>query len=61
MIEDMEESVLSLGSCHPFLNIIHYQDIDCLIEINEVVGRIMQYGVGVLSVSYTHLDVYKRQ
>lgn len=44
----MEESVLSLGSCHPLLNIIHYQDIDCLIEINEVVGRIMQYGIGVL-------------
>ena len=48
MVEDMEEGVERLWRVHPFLYIINYQHVYRLIEIDEVVGRVMTHRVGEL-------------
>ena len=57
MIEDVEERQLSLLSSHPLLNIIDYQHIDGLIEIDEVVGGIMQNRTGILHLEQARTDI----
>ena len=41
-LPSMEECVLSLSSSRPLLNIINYQHINSLIEIDEIIDRILQ-------------------
>ena len=48
MIEDVEERVLRFGNACKFLDIVNNQNVDCLVEVDEVVGRIVTYRVGVL-------------
>lgn len=48
VVEDVEERVLCLGNPCKFLNIINNQHVNGLVEIDEVVGRIVTYRIGVL-------------
>ncbi len=57
VIEDVEERQLSLLSSHPLLNIIDYQHIDGLIEIDEVVGGIMQHRTRILHLEQARTDI----
>ena len=53
MVEDVEEGLLSLGSSHPFLDIIHNQHIYRLIESDKVVLAVLQYSVSILHLEKT--------
>ena len=57
MIENMEERVERLGGVHPLLNIINNQHVDALIEVDEVVGRVMTHRVGKLHLEQAGRDV----
>ena len=46
--EDMEECVLRFGNACKFLNIVNNQYVNSLVEVDEIVGRIVTYRVGVL-------------
>ena len=48
VIEDMKEGVLRLLHTDKFLNIVNNQYINALIEVNEIVERILTHRVGVL-------------
>ena len=45
VVEDMEERVQRSLRRSPFLNIIDYQHVDRLIELNEVVNGILAHGI----------------
>ena len=49
----MEEGVLCLCRCRPFLNIIDYQDVNRLIKIDEIIGCVLANGVSVLNLKQT--------
>ena len=55
MVEDMEESVLCLGDTGKLLNVVNDKDVNGLIEVDKVVGRIVAYRVGIL-----HLEQMSR-
>ena len=57
MIEYMEESVQCLSLSCPILNIIHYQNINRLIEIDEIIAGIMQDSIRILSLKKTGTDI----
>ena len=57
MIEDVEESILSLHSCCPLLNIIDDKHVDGLVETDEIVKRIRQYSISILNLEKTCADV----
>ena len=57
MIENMEERVECLGRIHPLLDIIYDQHIDALVEVDEVVGRVMTHRVGKLHLEQAGRDV----
>ena len=57
MIEDMEERVECLGGVHPLLNVVDDQHIDALVEVDEVVCRVMTHGVGELHLEQTGRDI----
>ena len=44
----MEEGVLRLCCSNPFLDIIDNQNVNCLIEVDKIVGSILSYRIGVL-------------
>ena len=44
----MKERVLCLGNPCKFLNVINNQYVNGLVEIDEVIGRIVAYRIGVL-------------
>jgi hypothetical protein len=48
MVENMEEGIECLWRVHPLLDIIHYQQIDALIEVDEIVRGILTYRIGEL-------------
>src|SRR3712207_5266019 len=48
MIEDVEERILSFSNARKFLNVINDQNVDCLVEIDEIISRIVSYRIGVL-------------
>ena len=48
MIEDVEERVLRFGNACKFLDIVNNQNVDCLVEVDEVVGCVVAYGIGIL-------------
>lgn len=48
MVEDMEECLLCLWCCHPFLHIIDDEHVDGLIECDEVVDVVLQTGISKL-------------
>lgn len=49
MIEDMEECVLCLCETCKLLNIINNEHINALVEVYEVISRIVSYRVCVLN------------
>ena len=53
----MEESILSLRGGHPFLNIIDNENVDGLVEIDEIVSRILQHAVGILNLEQPRRDI----
>ena len=57
MIEDMEEGGDGLLSGGPLLHIIDNQHIDGLIEVDEVVDRILSTGIGKLHLEQTGTDI----
>ena len=57
VVEDMEERILRLDGRHPLLDIIHDQDVDSLIEVDEIVGRIVPHRVGVLHLKEARGDI----
>ena len=57
MVEDMEERVLSTSSSRQFLHIIKNEDINCLIEINEVVLFVLQAGIAELHLEDAGADI----
>lgn len=44
----MEEGIQRLRLTSPLLDIIHNQHIDRLIEVDEIIARIMEHGIGIL-------------
>ena len=48
MIENMKEGILRFGDACKFLNIINNQYVDRLVEVDEVIGRIVTYRICVL-------------
>ena len=54
-IRDRQEGTAIAGENIPFSN------IDQLVGAGVTVDSVDSYGIGFLTVSYTHLDVYKRQ
>lgn len=48
VVEDMEEGIQCLRLTSPLLDIIHNQHIDRLIEVDEIIARIMEHGIGIL-------------
>ena len=57
MVEDMEERSHCPLGCSPLLNIVHDQHIDGLVEIDEVVHRILTAGIGKLHLEQTCTDI----
>ena len=57
VVEDVEEGVLRLRCSSPFLYIIYYQHINRLIEVNEVIGSILAYRIGVLYLEQSCRDI----
>ena len=57
MIEDVEEGSNSLLGSSPLLYIIDDQHVDCLIEIDEVVNRILATGIRELHLKQTCRNV----
>ena len=57
MVEDMEEGIQSLCLSCPILHIIHNQNIDRLIEVDEVVARIMQHRIRILCLEQSGTDI----
>ena len=58
MVEDVEKSLLRFGGRHPLLYVIHNKKIYRLIELNEVVQRVLQDGTRVLHLkkARTHVE-----
>ena len=48
MVEDIEKRTLCALFRHKLVNIVDYQHIEALIEIQEIVLVVVSYGVGVL-------------
>ena len=57
MVEDMEEGVKRLRGCHPLLNVIDYQHVDGLVELDEVIDGILPHRIGVLHLEQTCRDI----
>ena len=53
----MEERVEGSRRGSPLLNIIDYQHVDGLVEVDEVVGRVATYGVGELHLEQARRDI----
>ena len=53
----MEECFLCLGSRHPLLHVIHYQHIDSLIEMDEIVDAVLHLCTGVLHLKQSGADI----
>ena len=53
VVEDMEEGIQRLRLTSPLLDIIHNQHIDRLIEVDEIIARIMEHGIGILGLEKT--------
>ncbi len=49
----MEEGIQRLRLTSPLLDIIHNQHIDRLIEVDEIIARIMEHGIGILGLEKT--------
>ena len=57
VIEDMEKSLLCLGSTCQFLDIINNQDINALIELDEIVELVGSYRIRILYLEKVCRDV----
>ena len=57
MIENMEECGNSLLGSSPLLNIVDNQHVYRLVEIDEVVDRVLTAGIGKLHLKQTGRDV----
>ena len=57
MIEDVEEGILCAGRRQPFLNVIHDEHVDGLVEIDEVVHLIGLHGIGILHLEQARADI----
>ena len=53
----MEEGILSFCCSSPFLYIINNQHINSLIEIDKIVGRIIENRIGILHLKQTSTDI----
>ena len=57
MVEDVEEGIECLGRVHPLLNIVDNEQIDTLIEVDEVISRILTYRISELNLEQTGADI----
>ena len=57
MVEDMEERCDRLLSRCPLLHVIDNQHINCLIEVDKVIDRILSAGIGKLHLEQTGADI----
>ena len=53
----MEEGVLCALLVFPLLNVVDNQNVDGLVEVDEVVDCVAQYGVGVLHLKQSGADI----
>ena len=49
----MEEGIQCLRLTSPLLDIIHNQHINRLIEVDEIIARIMEHGISILGLEKT--------
>ena len=57
VVEDVEERLLRLVEAYPLLNVIDDEHVDGLVEMDEVVERVLAHGVGVLHLEEACADV----
>ena len=57
VIEDVEEGIQGLRLACPILHIIHDEHIDRLVEIDEIIARIMQHRIGILCLEEAGTDI----
>ena len=48
---------MCLQRSDPLLNIVHYQHIDCLVEVDEIVERIIAYSIRILHLEEPCTDI----
>ena len=53
----MEECFLCLLCRYPLLYVVHYQHVDGLIEVDEVVHGVVSHGIGVLHLEESGTDI----
>ena len=57
VIKDMEERVECLGRVHPLLDVINNQHINRLVEVDEIIGRVMTHGIRELHLEQSCRDI----
>ena len=53
----MKEGIKGLGLSCPLLNIIHYQHVYCLIEVDEIVGGVVKHRLYILVLEEACADI----